>query len=278
MPERTFSAPTGQTPPEIEVRNPAGSVTVEAREGADQIEVWVEALDSAAEDLLDQVEISADAGSPESPDSPVRLRVLVPQRRLFRSASFDVTVTTPPGAKVRVSAMSADVDVRGAMGRVDLTGASGDLTLESSTEAHVRTASGDVRVGTASGRATIASASGDVRIGSASGGVHGRTASGDIEVDECVGDMSLTTASGDLLVGVTTGGSVHVTSVSGDATIGVVPGLRVWLDLSSVSGRMDSALDGDESAGDEGPADLSITMRSVSGDLRVHRAAGAAAA
>jgi DUF4097 and DUF4098 domain-containing protein YvlB len=278
MPERTFSAPTGQTPPEIEVRNPAGTVTVEARDGADQIEVWVEALDSAAEDVLDEVEISADAGSPDRPDAPVRLRVLVPQRRLFRSASFAVTVTTPPGARVRVSAMSADVDVRGAMGRVELTGASGDLTLGSSTEAHVRSASGDIRVDSVSGRATIASASGDVRIGSASGGVHGRTASGDIEVDECVGDMSLTTASGDLTVGLISGGSVKVTSVSGDATIGVVPGLRVWLDLSSVSGSMDSTLDGDAAGGDEGPADLSITMRSVSGDLRVHRAAGAAAA
>jgi len=276
MPDRSFTTPAGQAPPEIEVRNPAGTVSVEAHEGAETIDVHVEALDSSAEDLLDQVEISADA--PDRADSPVRLRVLVPQRRLFRSPAFEITVTTPPGARVRVSAMSAGVDVRGAMGRVELTGASGDLAVERGTDAHVRTASGDVRIGTLSGRATVASASGDVRIGSASGGLRGRTASGDIELDACSGDVSLTTASGDLTIGQTTGGSVHVTSVSGDATIGVVPGLRVWLDLSSVSGDMDSTLDGDDSGSDEGPADLSVTMRSMSGDLRVHRAAGAAAA
>jgi DUF4097 and DUF4098 domain-containing protein YvlB len=174
--------------------------------------------------------------------------------------------------------MSADVDVRGRMGRLDLTGASGDLAAESGTDVNARTASGDIRIGSATGRATVASASGDVRVGSATGGMQGRTASGDIEIDTCAGDVSLTTASGDLAVGTTTGGSVHVASVSGDATVGVVPGLRVWLDLSSVSGRMGSRLDGDDSVGDEGPPELSITMRSVSGDLRVQRGSGAAAA
>jgi hypothetical protein len=40
---------------------------------------------------------------------------------------------------------------------------------------------------------------------------------------------------------------------------------------------MESSLD-DDTAGGEGPAELSVTMRSVSGDLQVWRAAGAAAA
>lgn len=278
MSVRDSSTPTGGTPPEIEIRNPAGTVTVEAVEGAEQVDVRVEALDSAAQDLLDEVDVAFDTPGPERPEAPVRVRVRVPQRRLFRSPSFAVRVTTPAGTRARVSAMSADVDVRGRMGRLDLTGASGDLAAESGTDVNARTASGDIRIGSATGRATVASASGDVRVGSATGGVQGRTASGDIEIDACAGDVSLTTASGDLAVGTTTGGSVHVASVSGDATVGVVPGLRVWLDLSSVSGRMDSRLDGDDSAGDEGPAELSITMRSVSGDLRVQRGTAAAAA
>ena len=57
----------------------------------------------------------------------------------------------------------------------------------------------------------------------------------------------------------------------------VVPGLRIWLNLSSVSGRMDSQLDDDADAGDE-PAGLSLTMRSVSGDMRIHRSAAASVA
>lgn len=274
---RTLSRPAGQSPPDIEIRNPAGTVRVAAVEGADRIDVQVEPLDGAAEELLDDVEIAVDPTTDE-PVSPVRVRVLVPQRRLFRSPAFAVTVTTPPGARARVSGMSADVGVHGPMGRIELTGASGDLAVERGTDVHARSASGDIRIGSATGRATVASASGDVRVNSASGGVQGRTASGDIEIDECAGDVSLKTASGDLTVGATSGGSVHVASISGDATVGVIPGLRVWLDLTSVSGQMDSRLDGDDSLGDEGPADLSITMRSVSGDLLVQRAVGAATA
>jgi hypothetical protein len=66
---------------------------------------------------------------------------------------------------------------------------------------------------------------------------------------------------------------VQVKTVSGDASVGVTPGLRVWLDLSSVSGRMGSELDDDPA--DDGPPQLTLTMRSVSGDLRIHRTAGA---
>jgi Putative adhesin len=270
MSVRSNSFPAGTTPPEIEVRNHAGTVAIEAVEGADSLDVRVEALDSAAEELLDEVEIDA---RPASPDTPLRVRVLVPQRRLFRAGTFAVTVRTPAGARARVSVASADVAVRGPMGRLDLSGASGDFEVEQCTELHARSASGDLRIGVVTGRATVASASGDVRADRAGGGLQGRTASGDIEIGEAAGDVSLTTASGDLDLAAAAEGSIHVRSVSGDVTIGVVPGLRVWLDLSSVSGRMHSQLDEDAAAGDEGAPQLSITMRSVSGDLRVRRAA-----
>ncbi|MGZ4608044.1 MAG: hypothetical protein ACXVXV_18070 [Blastococcus sp.] len=72
-------------------------------------------------------------------------------------------------------------------------------------------------------------------------------------------------------VGAAAGGSIDVKTASGDVTVGVIAGLRVWLDLSSVSGRMDSQLldDGPDS---DGPAALTLTMRSMSGAMRVHRA------
>jgi hypothetical protein len=56
--------------------------------------------------------------------------------------------------------------------------------------------------------------------------------------------------------------------------VGVAPGLRVWLDLASVSGRMQSELEDGGPAGD-GPPALTLTLRSVSGDLRIHPAAAA---
>jgi len=275
MPVRTHAAAVAGPPPTIEVRNPAGSVTVTAVEGAEQLEVWVEPLDAAAEELLDRVEI--DVRDAESDAVPTRLRVAVPERRLLRTPAFAVRVTTPPGAAARIAVASADTELTGRFGDLDLTGASGDLDAEHGTGVQVRTASGDTRIGTIDGRGSVSSASGDVRIGQAHGDLQVRTASGDASVEQTAQHLTISTASGDATVGAATGGAVEIKTVSGDASVGVVPGLRIWLNLSSVSGRMDSQLDDDADAGDE-PAGLSLTMRSVSGDMRIHRSAAASVA
>jgi hypothetical protein len=256
-------------PPRIEVRNAAGSVTVEAVEGAEQLDVHVEPLDDAAEQLLDRVEIDVRAGGP---DSPTRVRVTVPERRLLRTPAFAVRITTPAGTAARIAVASAEVELIGRFGELELTSASGDLDVQHGTDVHARTASGDARIGTVDGRATVGTASGDVRIGRAVGPVQLRTASGDVSVEQAGADVSISTASGDATVGAATAGAVQVKTVSGDASVGVTPGLRVWLDLSSVSGRIDSQLQDDGAAGD-GPAALTLSMRSVSGDMRIHRTA-----
>jgi hypothetical protein len=257
-------------PPQIEVRNAAGSVTVRAVEGAPQLEVEVEPLDDAAEQLLDRVEVDLRAGDA---DSPARLRVRVPERRLLRTPAFAVRVTTPPGAAARVAVAAANVELTGRLGTVDLSGASADVAVEQAGDVNLRSASGDARVGLMAG-GSIASASGDIRVGRVSGALQLRTASGDVSVDHAAADLTVSTASGDVSVGATSGGSVQVKTVSGDASVGVTPGLRVWLDLSSVSGRMNSQLEDDGAEGD-GPAQLTLTMRSVSGDQRIHRTAAA---
>jgi Putative adhesin len=272
MSVRTHVAAVPGPPPRIEVRNAAGSVTVAAVEGAEQLEVRVEPLDAAADELLDRVEI--DVRDAESDDVPTRLRVVVPERRLLRTPSFAVRITTPPGAAARIGVASADVELTGRFGDLELTSASGDLDVEHGAEVRVRTASGETRVGAIDARASVASASGDVRIGRASGDLQVRTASGDASVEQTAGHVTISTASGDATVGAASGGAVQVKTVSGDASVGVVPGLRVWLDLSSVSGRLGSQLDDDGDAAD-GPAGLSLTMRSVSGDMRIHRTAAA---
>jgi hypothetical protein len=260
-------------PPRIEVRNAAGSVTVRAVEGAEQLEVEVEPLDDAAEQSLDRVEVDLRAGDA---DSPARLRVTVPERRLLRTPSFAVRVTTPPAAEARIAVASADVELTGRFGAVDLSGASADVAVEQAGDVHLRSASGDARVGVMAA-GSIASASGDIRVGRASGALQLRTASGDVSVEQAAADLTVSTASGDVTVGATSGGSVQVKTVSGDASVGVTPGLRVWLDLSSVSGRLNSQLEDDGAEGD-GPPQLTLTMRSVSGDLRIHRSAAASAA
>jgi hypothetical protein len=260
-------------PPRIEVRNAAGSVTVRAVEGAEQLEVEVEPLDDAAEQLLDRVDVDIRAGDARS---PARLRVTVPERRLLRTPAFAVRITTPPGAEARIAVASADVELTGRFGTLDLSGASADVAVEQAGDLHLRSASGDARVGRIAG-GSIASASGGIRVGRASGALQLRTASGDVSVEHAGAELNARTASGDVTVGAIAGGTVQVKTVSGDVSVGVTPGLRVWLDLSSVSGRMDSQLEDDGATGD-GPPELTLTMRSVSGDLRIRRSASASVA
>jgi hypothetical protein len=258
---RTHRFPIGDGAPAVEIRNPAGSVTLEVVEGTTEFAVEVEPLDDAADSLLERVDIAV-MGS--------RLRVAVPERRvLFRSPAFAVRATVPSGSAARVAVLSADAALRGPLGRVELTTGSGEVAVESCEALQLRTASGDARIGRIAGSATLGSASGDLRIDSLGGELAARTAAGDVTVGEATGDLSIGTASGDVRVDRATSGTVRVRTVSGDVAVGVAPGLRVWLDLSSVSGRIESQLTEDDDAAGTGPAELSIAVQSVSGDQRI---------
>jgi DUF4097 and DUF4098 domain-containing protein YvlB len=248
----------------LEIRNPAGSTTIEADPAADEVVIEVQALNSSAEETIDRLDLIVTRG---------QVRVSVPERRLLRTPSFAITVTTPPGGDVTVTGASATTSLRGPMGEVTVTSSSGDLGVEQCTELHARSASGDVRAGRVEGRAEVGNASGDVRISAAGGAVSVRTASGDVLLGSVGTDATVKTASGDVRVDRAASGSLRLVTVSGDVTVGVVPGLRVWLDVQTVSGRMRSELD------DEGPvaggeaAQLSVVLQSVSGDMRLRRAA-----
>jgi DUF4097 and DUF4098 domain-containing protein YvlB len=276
MSVRKLHAGVSGAPLRIEIRNPAGSVTLEALEGADSIDVRVEALEAAAEDLLDQVEIEVTDVDPDRVDSPRLLRISVPERTLWRTPRFGIRVTTPPDATVRVAVASADVELRGRFARTELTSASGDLAADHCASLQLRSASGDARIGTVAGEAVLGSASGDLRLERADGGLKARTASGDVSVESAAGTVGITTASGEVSIGAIGEGRLKVKSVSGDVTVGVVPGLRLWLDLSTVSGRMKSELHDDGAGTGAGEPQLSISIRSVSGDQHILRAAGAA--
>lgn len=260
-------------PPRVEVRNAAGSVTVEAGESAELLAVWVEALDETAEALLDRVEVDLRAGDAQS---PARLRVAVPERRLLRTPAFAVRVSTPPGAAARIAVASAQVELTGSLGALELTSASGDIDVERGTDVHVRTASGDAAVATVEGDASLGTASGEIRIGRALGRLKLRTASGDVSVEHAGGAATIKTASGDVTVGAVAGDALQAQTVSGDVTVGVPAGRRVWLDLRSVSGRMSSDLD-EEGPGGDGTPDLTLTLESVSGRLRIGRTSAAPA-
>jgi hypothetical protein len=259
---RTHRVPLSGSARSLEVGNPAGSTSVEADPAAEEIVFQVVALNSAAEELIDRLDLVVTGAT---------VRLSVPDRRLLRTPSFAITVTTPPDVPVTVTGASADTTVRGRLAGTVVTSASGDVTVEHCTDLQVRTASGDLRVDRVQGTATVATASGDIQLAGVGGAVQARSASGDIVLGDLATDATVQTASGDVRIDRASSGTLRLTTVSGDATVGVAPGLRIWLDVQTVSGRMRSELDGADP--DQGGApQLTVVVKSVSGDLLLRRA------
>jgi DUF4097 and DUF4098 domain-containing protein YvlB len=176
-----------------------------------------------------------------------------------RDASYEVQVRTPHGAEVQAVTASADVRGTGRFGSVDVRTASGDVWVEEvAGSTHVKSASGDVRIRKAGGTLSVALVSGDLHVEAAADDLRGRSVSGGLSIESF--DR----------------GRAELDTVSGDVQVGVLPDRRVWMDLVSRSGDTSCDLDvrgGGEPAERETGADVEIVARSVSGDIRIRRAA-----
>ena len=232
-------------PIDLRVDVPAGSITVTAlATGAATVTVAPCAAGRRGEEFLADTRVEFDGGV---------LSVIAPDRRGFhRGASLDVTVQVPSGSAGDLVTASADVRC------------SGELRSLA-----VRTASGDVTADQVSGPVQVHSASGDVRLGDV-GELRAETASGDVHVGTAAGDVSVRTASGDVKVGSVATGRTDITSASGDVDVDVAAGIGVYLDLSTLSGNATSDL---EAAAGGHDATVTLRCRTISGDVRVGRAA-----
>lgn len=260
-PTYTFATPQ---PVSLRLRNPAGDVQIAA---GDTTETTVEIIPRGrtAEDAAQntRVELSADG---------TRLDIEPPERRFGSTGKLGMIVRLPTGSQVDVTTASADLLCRGELGGLEATTASGDVAVdEVDGNAGIRTASGDVKVGSVTGDLDAKSASGDLRLGSAGGHCRTTTASGDIQVGSCEGELSSRTASGDVAVRQAGRGSVEITTMSGDVKVGVRRGAAVWLDLSTLSGRTRSDLDRQDGPPSDDDAVLSISVRTMSGDITLLR-------
>jgi len=236
MPSWEFPAPE---PVSLQMRIPAGDISVSATDT------------QTATVTLDGSDRTLAATRVEFEDGT--LSIVVPdQPGLGRNGSVDAVVELPEGSSCRVSTASADFHGTGELGALDVHAASGDVSAERvSGPVRIDTASGDVSVDTAA-EAQVETASGDVRIGQVSGGAMVRTASGDVRIETASGRRT------------------DVKAASGDISVGVAPGIGVYLELSSLSGTVSSALEpGEETE----TADMTLYCRSISGDVQVSRAA-----
>jgi DUF4097 and DUF4098 domain-containing protein YvlB len=159
--------------------------------------------------------------------------------------------------------------------RVDVLTASGDVRLDGVFgELDMKTTSGDVTVaGEVEGDATIKTVSGDVRLPAVGGELVTHTVSGDTRAEAVGRSASVKSVSGDVRIDSLREGQVNVQSVSGDVALGIAIGTSVDVDAATASGDLSSEvpLSGvrDE---DAGPT-VVIRGNTVSGDVRVFRAA-----
>jgi hypothetical protein len=235
------------------------------------------------------VEVDPADGSDASRDAAGRTRVEMQDGTLVidapewtgwqfrRGPRVRVTVRLPHDGDLQVKVAAADVRAAGRYASATLNSGSGDLSVQHvSGAASVNTASGDARVERVDGELRVNTASGDLSVGQVGGEFRAHSASGDIEVGRATGSVRVTTASGDVLAGTVSTGTVQINAVSGDVSVGVAPGIGVWLDLSSVSGDTRSDLAMPDGDADPAAATLTLQVRTVSGDIDVHRSAMAA--
>jgi Putative adhesin len=254
----------GAEPIDIFVNIPSGSVAVSA-EPTEVTEVSLRASRNSrnAEQFLAEVQVTFADG---------RLEVVQPKSfSLLRgNPGLDLTVKAPAGSRCSVRTASADIACVGELAELDAKTASGDVTAATVTgRLQVNTASGDIWVENAGATVDLHTASGDIKVRQAGGDLAAHTASGDVSVGQAAGSVDANTASGDVDIARVGTGRASVKTVSGDSVIGVAAGAGVYLDLSSVTGRITNQLDETDDGGDVA---LDVTARSVSGDIRITRA------
>ncbi len=287
-----------ETPGEVFLRvsNKAGPVEVHAYDG-ETTEVEVTAKGEAGADAVANTKIDhvgTDAGHRVLVEVPARSGLLRPW--LKRGTSVRVAVRLPEGAAVQIETAGGEVTALGRLGQTSVLTASGDVSIERidadlrvrtasgdvivaavSGEASIHTASGDVRGGTIEGDGEIKTASGDVRVEAAGGGLMVQTASGDVSTGHLAAGCLVKTASGDLRVGCLSGGRAELETVTGDIEVAVARGALVAVDAVTVSGSLSSEIDLEAEApelpGEDDMACLDLHARTVSGDLKIERAA-----
>lgn len=268
MTQRSFDTPR---PVSLYVELGKGSVRVRA---ADTTESQVEVSGRDAAEVL--VEQEGD-----------QINVVAPRQRtgfLSGDSALHVVVTVPTDSDLAVKTGSADIDCRGRYGagqvksgsgdvHVEALGGpstvetgSGDIRVEDAAELRVKSGSGDVHVERATAAVAVSTGSGDVQVGTNNGPAVVKTGSGDLKVVQASDDVTMSTGSGDLLISTATRGRFTAKGASGDIRIGIPAGVPVWTDISTITGRIHSTVQG---AGqpEEGADHIEVRAKTVSGDV-----------
>jgi hypothetical protein len=173
----------------------------------------------------------------------------------FGGSDPDVHVALPEGSSVEVTTASGDTEVIGVLAKASVTSASGNVSVADEVGVlEMKTASGDVTSASVRESLTCHSASGNVRCDGA-----GTT-------------TKIRTASGSVRLSVDVPSAISVRTVSGNVAVTVARGLEVDVDATSISGRLTSTMPLDGTVGGSTKDAVSISAKTVSGDVKVSSA------
>lgn len=199
---------------------------------------------------------------------------------------YDVVV--PPGVKVRTSAVSGDVSVRGTGGDVVASTVSGEITVEEASGiVELSSVSGNVDARRISGRADIETVSGDVDVDDVNGSLATESVSGEVAIRRGrLTALRAESVSGTIsYAGVLAAqGDIRINSHSGDVYLTVPADLSANLEMETWSGDIASdfplTLQPGENVGRRnrrvrftvGSGGARITAETFSGDITIRRA------
>jgi len=247
------------------VTTSSGDVTVGASE-SNVIEVTLSVKDDSHRHVLDEAVIEFDRAKnslvvrTRTHDSFNAVRGFKSAFRRnswfdFGGADPDVHVALPEGSTVEVTTASGDTDLIGVLAKATVTSASGNVSVADEVGVlEMKTASGDVTSATVRESLVCHSASGNVRCDGAGATTKIRTASGNVRLS------------------VDGPSEISVRTVSGNVAVAVARGLEVDVDATSISGQLSSTMPLD-AAGKPGHDSVSISAKTVSGDVKVSSAA-----
>jgi hypothetical protein len=276
-----------QTPAAVRLRVdiPKGRIRIIAEEtGVTRVELTAIHGDATARAWI------ADAEIVQSGDEIV-VRVQKSGLMLFGlGGGIEAEIHTPLGSAATLSTGSGRVETIGRLGEVKASSGSGAIRLDDCAEARARTGSGDIVIASAAGSVNAKTGSGRISVGKVGANAKITTGSGHAELAGAAGDAKLSTASGNIEIGeagdsldafAASGnvevrradhGLVRAKTFSGRISVGVARGSAALLDITTMSGRVNSELDA-AAAPDPGDKRVELIISTMSGNVNVARAA-----
>jgi DUF4097 and DUF4098 domain-containing protein YvlB len=271
------------SPVRLKVEIPAGRVTVVAETtGETRITLIAVNGNSTARRWIAEAEIT------QSGDDIV-VRIPKSVTRLWGSrAAVDAEIRVPLESAANIATGSGAIESFGRLGTVRANSGSGAIRLDDCADAEAHTGSGEIAVKGASGSVDAKTGSGHVTLGKIGADARIATGSGHAEVVAVGGEARIHSASGHIEVGQTgdslnayaMSGSIRIhradhgrvtaRTISGGVRVGVPNGTAALLDISTMSGRVNSDLQPGDAPG-ESERQVELILSTLSGNVTVAR-------